>query len=317
MPSWVIKTALQHTIGCLPKSYWWNGLFQKYVNQTYYPSWESFEGKLNCCRQHLDHYLRYSPAPRSGFKALELGTGWWPIVPLGLYLCGATEIWTYDVVPVLRRDTLRRTLELFAEFRREGSLERILGMVQQERLLRLEELLGQVEMDTPAQLLRKLNIRVRIGDARTTTLPEKSVDLIFSTVVFDHLDVEITSGLLNEFKRVASQDVVMSHYVGLADQYASFDKSITPYNFLKYSDRWWRLLDNSVIPQNRLRIADYRELFELTGWDIVEERNISGSLDDLKKITLAPKFQKYSIEDLLVLYSWLVAKPSIQRARRQ
>jgi hypothetical protein len=79
---------------------------------------------------------------------------------------------------------------------------------------------------------------------------------------------------------------------------------------LKYSDGWWRLLNNSVIPQGRLRLPDFRELFKQTGWDIVEEHNISGSLDDLKKIRLAPKFKKYAVEDLLVLFPWLVARPS-------
>ena len=29
----------------------------------------------------------HSPAP--GFTAYELGTGWFPIIPIGLYLCGA------------------------------------------------------------------------------------------------------------------------------------------------------------------------------------------------------------------------------------
>ena len=36
-----------------------------------------------------------------------------------------------------------------------------------------------------------------------------------------------------------------------------------------------------------------------------------GSIDDLKKVKLAPKFQNYSVEDLLVTFTWLVAKPSI------
>jgi hypothetical protein len=55
-------------------------------------------------------------------KALEIGTGPWPIVPIGLYLLGASEIWTSDIVPLLQRDTLRRTIELFCEFRNEGFL---------------------------------------------------------------------------------------------------------------------------------------------------------------------------------------------------
>ena len=309
MPSWMLKAALQHVIGRLPGNYWWNGLFQKYVTKGYFPSRESFEAKLNCCRQHLDYYLKFSPAPRAGFTALELGTGSWPIVPIGLYLCGASDIFTYDLVPVLRRDTLRRTLELFGEFKNEEALGRILRAVQPERLQRLEDVLGRVDEETPAQSLKQLNIHVRIDDARATALPDNSVDLVFSTVVFEHIGAEILKGLLTEFGRIAKPDAVMSHYVGLADQYASFDKSITPFNFLKYSDRQWRVLNNPITPQSRLRMADYRELFRQSGWGIVEERNTSGLMDDLGKIRLAPEFAKYSTQDLLVLFSWLVARP--------
>jgi hypothetical protein len=284
-------------------------MFQKHVTRGYYPSRETFESKLECCRRHLDHYLEFSPAPRLGFTAFELGTGAWPIVPIGLFLCGASDIFTYDVVPVLRRDTLRRTLGLFGEFKNEGALERILRAVQPERLRRLEDVLGRVDEETPAQSLGRLNIHVRIGDARATALPDNSLDLVFSTVVFEHIGAEILRGLLSAFGRIAKPDAVMSHYVGLSDQYASFDKSITPFNFLKYSDRQWRVLNNPIIPQSRLRLADYRESFKQSGWDIVEERNTSGALDDLNKVRLAPEFAKYSTRDLLVLFSWLVARP--------
>lgn len=310
MPSWLIKSALQQIIGRLPKSEWWNEQFQKYITKGYYPSRESFGSKLGLCRQHLDHFLKFNPAAESGFKTLELGTGAWPIVPLGLYLYGALEIWTYDLFPVLNRDMLRSTLEFFQEFNGTGELQQTLKSVQPRRLRQLEDLLGEVEKESPDYLLKRLNIRVRIGDARTTALPDQSIDFIFSTVVLEMIDAKTLKGLLAEFRRLASPHTVMSHYVGLGDQYASFDKSITPYNFLKYSKRQWRLLNNPVIPHSRLRLPDYRDLFKQTGWEIVEERNTSGSLADFNKVRLAPEFRKYAVEDLLVLNSCLVARPS-------
>ena len=309
MPSWMLKAGMQHVIGRLPNSYWWNGLFQKYVTRGYYPSRETFLGKLNCCRQHLEYYHKFSSTPKAEFTAIEFGTGAWPIVPLGLYLCGASKISTYDLVPFLRKDTLKRTIELFDEFFHTGELERILPSLQLKRFFRLKELLYKVENEMPAQIMKTLNIHAKIDDARTTTMPEQSVDLIFSTVVFEHIDKKILSGLLAEFKRIASPDSIMSHYIGLSDQHASFDKSITPLNFLKYNERWWRLFNNPITPQSRLRIADYRELFNASGWEIAEERNSVDSSDDLDKIRLAPEFTQYKKEDLLILFSWLVARP--------
>jgi hypothetical protein len=311
MPHWILKAALQHIIGRLPKSYWWNALFQKYVTDGYYPSRDTFIGKLKCCRQHFDHYLQFSPAPRKGFTALELGTGPWPIVPLGLYLCGASEIWSYDLVPVPNRDTLGRILELFCELRRTGLLESILPEAKTERLSALEESSARIDYELPVQILENLHIHFRLGDARTSLLPAQSMDLIFSTVVLEHISLAVLVDLFEEFKRVASTGAVMSHFIGLADQYASFDASITRYNFMQYSDRQWRIFNNPVNPQSRLRLADYRELHERTGWTIVKEENTRGSLEDLKSIQLAQKFKKYSFEDLLVLYSWMVARVSM------
>lgn len=300
---------MQNVVGRLPKSYWWNELLRKHITKGYYPSRETFESKLGCCQQHHANYLSFSSRPHSRFKALELGTGTWPIVPLGLYLCGASEIWTYDIVPLLRWDTLKRTIELFSEYHRTGALERMLTSVQPQRLLHLEELLGKVGNESPSTILERLNIYVRIGDAQGATLPDNSIDLFFSTVVVELIDADKLMGMFRAFNRMASKCAVMSHYIGLGDQYASYDKSITPFNFMKYSRRQWRLLDNPIIPQNRLRLPEYRDLIEHSRWRIVDERNTSGSSGDLDRIRLASDFGKYSTEELLVLYSWLVARP--------
>lgn len=309
MSIWLVKTFIQHLIGFLPKSHTWNIIFQKYITNGYYPKKNVFDGKLACCQKHLDHYLEFSGGQHSGFNALELGTGSWPVVPIGLYLCGAESIWTYDIAPLLRRDILKKTLCLFHQAEHTGSLRKILNKARPDRIEKLKRLMQDVEGITPINLLQKLNIHICVGDARETKLHDNSIDFIFSTVVLEHISSDVLVGLLDTFKRVAKSQAIMSHHIGLCDQYASFDKSITPFNFLKYSDRQWRFLNNSVIPLNRLRPADYRNIFQQTKWNIVKETNVSGELSELKQIKLATKFQHHSTEDLLVLYSWIVAQP--------
>ena len=176
--------------------------------------------------------------------------------------------------------------------------------------MRLQELLNEVDSKSPTDLLAEMNIKLRIADARVSQLADKSIDLIFSTVVFQHIEANILKELLTEFRRVASNDAVMTHYIGLTDQYAFFDQSITAFNFLKYSDSQWCFLNSPIIPQTRLRISDYRALFEQTGWNIAEENNTFDSVLNLESIKLDPKFEKYSKEDLLVSLSWIVSNPS-------
>jgi hypothetical protein len=307
MQKWIFKAIVQQIIGRLPKSYLWNRIFQKYVTQGYYPNYKSFEGKLYCCQRHLDNYYKYSAAHSKNFAVLQLGTGWWPIVPIGLYLCGVNNIWAYDIAPLLKKDNLRRTLELYLEYQENGQLEKFLKSIKPERIANLKELYNRIDCEPIADLLKSINIYMQTYDGRNIYLPDHSIDLFFSTVVLEHIGSKGLEILFKEFKRIAADNAVMSHYIGLKDQYSSFDQSIAPYNFLKFSDRKWRLFNNPLIPQSRLRINDYREIIKKTGWQIVDEKNELGSLEELNKINLAPEFQKYSADDLLVLFSWMVS----------
>ena len=68
-----------------------------------------------------------------------------------------------------------------------------------------------------------------------------------------------------------------------------------------------------MIRQNRLMIPDYRQLFTEAGYDLVSETNVRGAEADLDRVRLAPQFQKFKREDLLILESWMVAKPQARK----
>ena len=249
-------------------------LFQKYITKGYFPNNIDFKTKLKYCQQHLDYYNKYCISPKENFNALELGTGWWPIVSIGLYLSGANEIWTYDIVPVLRMDNLLRVLNLFNEYLDSGEINKILLNLKPERIQTFKSVYKEIQKyNSPSEVLKCFNINRIIGDARKTNLPDKSIDFVFSTLVFEHLTTELLSGLLLEFKRVAKLESVASHLGGIIDQYSMRDKSITPFNFYKYSDKQWKYFNNPIIPQGRLRVSDFRKIFKETGWNIIEENN--------------------------------------------
>jgi len=104
---------------------------------------------------------------------------------------------------------------------------------------------------------------------------------------------------------------VQSHYLNLVDQFSYFDRSITPFNFLKYSPRAWKYLNSPLTWQNRFRISDFRQVFQETGFRIVKEGCTRGDPADLAKVPLAPEFRGYPREDLLVLFAWVAAIPEI------
>jgi hypothetical protein len=309
MPSWIVKTAVQRVVSWLPQSHRWNELFQTYITRGLELNPARFEAKLDCCRRHLENYRRFSCTACSDFTVMEIGTGWFPIIPIGLFLCGAKEIWSFDIVPLVRRPHLQQVVRLFSEYASQGRLGRLLPGLRPERvgaLRKLDELVTQKQ--SPAATLELLNIHLRVTDARLSGLPDRAIDFIFSNTVLEHIPVQELVGLLTEFRRVGTPSSVMSHYIGLADQFSSFDQSISPFNFLRYTTSAWRWLNNPIIPQNRLRISDYRVLFRDAGHVIVEECNTMGSREELQRIPLAPEFRAYSVDDLLVLYSWIVTR---------
>ena len=98
MPYWMLKAMTQRLIGFLPNPHYWNELAQTRITGSIQLPPDEFAVKLGACRTHLEHLRTLRRATPRHFVALELGTGWFPVVPIGLFLCGASEVWTWDIV---------------------------------------------------------------------------------------------------------------------------------------------------------------------------------------------------------------------------
>jgi hypothetical protein len=316
MPSWLLKALTQRLIGSLPNPHYWNELLQTRITRSIHLSPDQFAVKLGDCRTHLEHLRASQRKTSHHFAALELGTGWFPVVPIGLYLCGASQVWTWDIVEHLRLERVRFALDSFLRLNADGELERHLPGLLPERLNKLRELVADRSATTPAELLDRLAIRYQIGDATHSRLPSRSVDLFTSIGVLEYLPTEALVPLFREFLRIAATDAVMSHLILFDDQYAYYDPQITPLNFLRFSDRAWRQLNNPIIPLNRLRITDYRRALRDAGFRIIDETVVDRcDAAVLAKTRLAPRFRCYPEEDLLVLRAWLAATPANERRR--
>jgi hypothetical protein len=311
MPHWLIKSGIQRVISWLPASAWWNEMFQRHVTHTIDISAKSIEGRFQEADRFLDRYRRHQPlAPAESFTVLEVGTGWYPTLPLAFYLCGASEVHTFDLVGHLSRSRLELVLGYIIELAESGVLKRCLPAARPERIKRLRELRNDAKQESPARALERLNIHAKVRDACDTGLAAGQVDFIFSCSVLQYVPRPVLPALLAEFRRVASARSAMVHWLNLVDQFHWFDSSIGPFNWLQFTERQWRWLESPLISNNRLRISDYRDLFRNAGFVVKAEENQPGSTDDLKCIRLAPEFQHYSTEDLLVLYSMVTAVPA-------
>src|SRR5437763_12408067 len=96
--------------------------------------------------------------------------------------------------------------------------------------------------------------------------------------------------IFRQFRRISADGAIMSHWIDMSDHYMNFDSSIGPFNFLRFSPRTWRLFNNDLQYQNRLRVPDFRRLHEETGWKILKEENTSGQAEELRGIRVAKQF---------------------------
>lgn len=308
MPHWLIKSAIHRTLSYLPGSHWWNEQLQKKISRSLDLTSGRFELRLRDTKRHLDQLFEFGPENLSQFSVFELGTGWYPVVPVALYLCGAAGVWTVDIVSHLNPERIKRTFDFFLEYDRNGMLGKFLPRLRPERLVKLKDTLAQPSDKNGGSVLEALNIHALVRDAQNTGIAPASINLFVSNGVMEYIPRPVLSNMLAEFKRIARPGAVLSNFIVLADEYAQFDHSITRFNFLKYSDSQWKFLDSPFTSKSRLRISDYRELFTQAGCDILDEKHEKGDIRDLEKIRLAPQFEKYSKADLLVLTAWITSR---------
>lgn len=308
MRFWVLKSLSQRLISIFPRSQYWNYLFQNYLTKSLHLNSSKFELKLYECKKHLGSFFSHMPThSKTSFTVFELGTGWHPIIPVGLYLCGAAKIWAVDRVSLLSLARIREVLRFFIRYAEAGDIIKVLPWVHTDKIIKLRNAMEDKSLSSGPDILEKLNIFAIVCDARHTGLEGSSIDFFVSNTTLEYIPEDILKDFFVEFRRLASPTSLMSHLIITGDHYADIDNSITPFNFLKYSNCFWELFNSSVHYQNRLRISDYRSIHQVNGFKILHEYNDFGSPKELDSIRIARNFRHYSRDDLLVIRSRIVS----------
>lgn len=305
MPHWYVKAAIQGGIARLPQSQRWNRLFQRHVTKTLDLEDEYFLRKWSECERHLAIF-HDAVGDRPNFVVAELGTGWFPITPVGLALAGASRVLSIDTQSLTERQQLVETLEFYDRHLSAGTI--VLGAEARTRASAMinDALSGDKSMD---EMLTGLGIELLLTDARSVDLPSDSIDLFVSNHTLEHIPGPVITGILAEFRRLGTKDAVMVHNIDLSDHYAGFDGSIGVYNFLQFDEKRWRLFNNDVQYLNRLRMPDFRSIHSEAGWDVYDEDNLQKPVEELRSIALAPEFRHYDEDDLAIYKTWMTSRP--------
>jgi SAM-dependent methyltransferase len=256
----------------------------------------SFDDKIGDNWILLAKRLREAGFAWNGWDILEFGSGWFPALPFCFSLTGARSCKTLDIQRLLNS---KLTIQMLR--RLETHLDAIadVSALPREQIRAAYE---RVDVRQPVeQILKAAGIDyISPIDTTDTKMPSSSFDLAFTNGILQLIPQETLAAMMRELYRLLRPGGVMFHSVSCGDQYAYWDRQITPLNFLQYSEEQWRFWNNGILSQNRLRAPDYLGLAEEAGFRVIRvKRRERLELEDAAaKMRIDPAFQKYSLSDL-------------------
>jgi SAM-dependent methyltransferase len=301
--NWKIKAAAQGLLSVVPGGRWVNDRLQRALGDLRHLH-VTFDGKFEDWRLPMT-YLQDNGIWKPGLRLLEVGTGWYPALPLAFSLAGAESVRTYDInrhlnprLTFLFTVHLEKHLEIIARAsgRPPAEVEHDYARLRDAKTL--EALLAAARVIYAAPV-----------DASATGLPEASIDLAYSVSVLEHVPSHDIARILRESARIVAPGGAILHSIACCDHYALFDRSITELNYLQYDERAWRKWNNALQYQNRLRAPDFLGMVAASGFRTVSEypHREPRTLARLDELKLAPEFHKYSREEWSITSLGLVA----------
>ncbi len=223
---------------------------------------------------------------------LEIGTGWvhWEVLTLRLFfdfkaiLC---DVWDNRQMGALK-SYLRQLEERFGEegflpgcdFDRARSLIR--GVERATTFDSLYALLGFRYVVDPTGLMEGL--------------PRGAFRMAISTGVMEHIPAATAQLFVSNMASVLMPGGLGIHSINIGDHLYIYDQSVSPKQYLTYSDSRWRFwCENRVQYINRIQRNDWLRMFTVAGFSLCEE---GGSYSDLRGLRIHPQFQHLSRKDI-------------------
>lgn len=143
------------------------------------------------------------------------------------------------------------------------------------------------------------------GLASLRGIPDKSVDLILSNAVLEHVRKKEFPSMIREFRRILRDDGVCSHQVDLQDH---LDQAL---NNLRFSERAWEsaFFTRSGFYTNRIRFEEMLTILRSAGFTVEVSEIARWESVPTPRHKLAPEFAALDDDDLRVKSFFVVLRP--------
>ncbi|MDP3085866.1 MAG: class I SAM-dependent methyltransferase [Rubrivivax sp.] len=223
----------------------------------------------------------------AGATILEIGSGWFPTIPIMLSLRGAQKLLLTDLTPHLDDVTFAATLDV------------------------LRTQLQAYPDAATKTTIRDFNLEY-LAPFDPQSIPDGSVDFIISRTVLEHIPPGGISRLLTQLHPKLSTTGMMIHCIDHSDHLEHRDKSISKINFLTWSTENHKIVNwLTKEGENRLRHHEYRDLFLKSGYTILFESSQPHpeTLELAKNLPMKERFAKMTPEQVSILSSIYVLAP--------
>lgn len=296
------KCYLQTLLSSVQRGEKLNCLFQKYITKRLPVSDRRFLKGVVAAKEHFDKFTKYTQSPDGqNITYYEFGAGWDLINPIALSLLGIQRLYCIDmrelVLPELLNNTISRLGKLKEEIGFDYSLSERIPLITASNFR--DVLMKYFRIDYRAPM-----------DARCTSLDESTVDFIVSNSTLEHIPEDDVVKILNECYRLLKKGGIVSCLINYKDHWISCDRSISIYNFLRYSPSQWQRYNPPLQYQNRLRHRDYLDIISQTQFEVLEDNPLMPcreEIDLLKNLQIDACFRdKYTFEELGIKSSKIV-----------
>lgn len=241
--------------------------------------------------RNVDMCLKYGPL-RADDLLLELGTGWihWEALTLRLFFDFQAVL--YDVWDNRQLNALKSFVrQLEKRFGQKGFLEGC-------DFDRARSLIRKIEgVTTFDHLYEMLGFRY-VLDPRGLMegLPRNAFRMAISAGVMEHIPATTAPQFVSNMASVLVEGGLGIHSINIGDHLYCYDGSVSPKQYLTYSESQWRLwCENGVQYINRIQRSDWLRMFTQAGFSLLEE---GGSYANLTSLRIHPRYKGLSRKDI-------------------
>jgi len=143
------------------------------------------------------------------------------------------------------------------------------------------------------------------GLAGLRAIPDRSVDLIWSQAVLEHVRKGELAETARELRRVLRDDGIMSHQVDFKDHLGG------RLNSLRFSERVWEgaLFSHSGFYTNRVRLRQLERIFEEAGFAVERLHRTTWPAPPTPRTRMDPAFASLPEDDLVTADAHLIFRP--------